>query len=263
MGARLLINEEACYGGADNATAILAAKHLDMATAEYQHGAVSAGHDAYNFAQAISASQAYRQTLPEYFLAYGSWWGQQINAPTKKLVVGNPNRIETLIGVPAKIGKPEQILVLGDGLDTPLYLTLCESLIAALGGTYQVVFRPHPFERAKIFSDHRSGFVGKVAIDFHSDIYTSFREAGVVISEVSTGLFEAIGLVARIFIWDTPKARFGYPAHPFQRFSDADELARRIRDEGEGRVSGQDIQSIWAPNWQRNYLEFIDEVLGE
>ena len=83
MGARLLIKEEACYGGADNACAILAARNLGMVSAEYQHGAVSSGHNAYNFAPAISSAKSYRKTLPDYFLAYGSWWAAQINAPVK------------------------------------------------------------------------------------------------------------------------------------------------------------------------------------
>eukprot|EP01041_Mallomonas_annulata_P033607 gene33607-56255_t len=95
-GARLLLKEEACYGGADNASAVIAARDLGMATAEYQHGAITFGHDAYNFAPAILESAAYRRTLPDYLLTYGQWWGEQVNAPVRKIAIGNPHRTETL-----------------------------------------------------------------------------------------------------------------------------------------------------------------------
>lgn len=260
MGARLLIKEEACYGGADNASAMLAAKHLGMVAAEYQHGAVSSGHIAYNFAEEISSAQAYRQTLPDYFLTYGSWWGEQINAPVKKIAIGNPHRAETLDVSSSVLAHSRKILILGDGIDTTVYLDLCARLAAMLESAVEVVFRPHPLERASVWARHPDGFVGKVRVDAHQDIYSSFRDAGAVVSEVSTGLFEAIGLVPKVFIWDTPKARFSFPVHPFQRFSDANELARLVLDESAGRVSTQQMESIWAPNWQRNYLDFIKKA---
>lgn len=261
VGARLLIKEEACYGSADNASAILAAKHLGVVTAEYQHGMVSTGHDAYNFAPAILNDHAYRQIFPDYFLTFGSWWGNQINAPVEKLAIGNPHRAQTLEVSSPIIVQGQQILVLGEGVETAAYLEFCERIAVALAGTHEVVFRPHPLQRASVWDKYPAGFVGKIRVDSHQDIYSSFREAGVVVGEASTGLFEAIGLVPKIFIWDTPKARFSYPTHPFHRFSDVNELAQLIRDESAGRVNDQQMESIWAPNWQRNYLDFIEMAI--
>ena len=262
-GARLLIKEEGCYGGPDNASAILAAKHLGMVTAEYQHGAVSSGHTAYNFAPAVSGSHAYRQTLPDFFLTYGSWWGEQVNAPVKKIAIGNPHLAETLGVATALQPQAGRILVLGDGIETSLYLGLCERLVALLCNTHEVVFRPHPLERSSVWTKYPDGLLGKVRIDTHQDIYSSLRESGAVVSEVSTGMFEAVGLTPKVFIWDTPKSRFSIPEHPFQRFSNADELAHLVRDESAGRVSVQQLEKVWAPNWQRNYLEFIEQMVPQ
>lgn len=262
-GARLLIKEGACYGGAHNAAAVLAARHLGMVIAEYQHGAVSLGHDAYNYSPTVSNDVEYRKILPDYFLTYGSWWGEQINAPVKKIAVGNPHRTETLDFSSPVRSLGRQILILGDGIETLIYLELCERLAAALGNAAEVIFRPHPLERVKVWAKHPDGFVGDVRIDANPDIYNSFREAGSVVSEVSTGLFEAIGLVPKVFIWDTPKARFAFPVHPFQGFSDANELARLVVDDSAGQVSTQQIESIWAPNWKRNYLDFIEQVVRQ
>lgn len=262
MGARLLIKEEACYGGADNAAAILAAKHLGMVTAEYQHGAVSAGHDAYNFAPAISNALAFQQILPESFLVYGSWWGEQINAPVKKISIGNPHRSEKLNFSSSMLVPAQKILILGDGIETTVYLDLCERLTTLLKGEVEVVFRPHPLERARVWARYPDGFIGKVRIDVHQDMYSSFQEVGAVVSEVSTGLFEAIGLVPKVFIWDTPKARFSYPVHPFQGFEDASELAMLVLDDNAGLVSTQQMESIWASNWRSNYLNFIGKAFN-
>lgn len=263
MGARLLIKEEACYGGADNAAAILAAKHLGMVTSEYQHGAVSAGHDAYNFGPSILNAFAFQQILPDYFLTYGSWWGDQINAPVKSVSIGNPHRTEALNASSSFLAHGQKILILGDGIDTAVYLDLCESLSAFLMGKVEVMFRPHPLERARVWAKYPDGFVGKVRVDAHPDMYSSFRESGAVVSEVSTGLFEAIGIVPKVFIWDTPKARFSFPVHPFQGFSNASELAQLVLDENAGRVSTQQVESIWAPNWKRNYLKFIEKAVEQ
>jgi hypothetical protein len=261
MRTRLLIKEGACYGGADNACAMLAARNLSIITAEYQHGAISSGHDAYNFAPAIFNSEAYRKTLPDYFLAYGSWWAEQIDAPVKKIAIGSPHRTE-ILRTSGNIfsTKKTNYLVLGDGVETELYLELCERLTITIGSVGEVVFRPHPLERVKVFAKYPSGFVGQVRIDSNQDIYSSFLTCLAVISEVSTGLFEAIGLVPKIFIWNTQKARFGYPVHPFQSFSDAEQLGQLVLDEIAGRVSAERIETIWAPQWQENYLEFIKKV---
>lgn len=262
-GVKLLIKEEACYGGADNAAAVLAARHLGMVSAEYQHGAVSLGHDAYNYSYAVSNDLEYRKILPDYFLTYGSWWGEQINAPVKKIAVGNPHRTETLNFSTSELNQGRNILILGDGIETTLYLELCDRLACALGSAAEVVFRPHPLERVSVLTKYPEGFLGKVRIDSHQDIYSSFRESVAVVSEVSTGLFEAIGLVPKVFIWDTAKARFSYPVHPFQGFSDVNELARLLLDDNAGRVDAQQIDSIWAPNWQKNYLGFIERALRQ
>lgn len=262
MEARVLLKEEACYGGADNASAMIAAKDLGMVTAEYQHGAISAGHDAYNFAPTISSDPRFKKILPDYLLTYGTWWGERVNVPVEKIAIGNPHRTESVIvSLPTALHS-RKILILGDGIDTTVYLDLCERLCNLLKGHFDVVFRPHPLERSGVWARNPSGFVGQASLDTHQDIFSSFRDAGVVISEVSTGLFDAIGLVPRVFIWDTPKARFSFPEHPFQRFNDADHLARLVQDETLGRVSIRDINRIWEPNWKTNYLSFIEKQLN-
>ena len=92
--AKIFIRECACYG-ADSSVANVVARELGIVTAEYQHGSISSGHDAYNFSETLCSSEEYKKTLPQYFLGYGKWWNEQINAPMIKLNIGNPDRTES------------------------------------------------------------------------------------------------------------------------------------------------------------------------
>ena len=259
LGARLVVKEEACYGGADNAAIMLAARHLGIRTAEYQHGLISAGHDGYNFAAALRESAAFADILPESFLTYGSWWGSQINAPVAKIAVGHPHRSETL-RLKQRTARQRSILVLGD-LETDLYLELCGRIARACAPEYKVVFRPHPLARSSISPRVVAVHAGRVVLDANADIYDSFLESEAVVGEVSTGLFEAIGLVDHIFVWDTAKSRFAIPIHPFTRFTDAAELPGLLADPDAGQMHQEAAEAVWAPQWQANYVRFIEGAL--
>lgn len=246
-----------CYGPA--ASLIAAAKSMGICTAEYQHGAISAGHDAYNFAPAIQNSAIYKRTLPEYFLGYGKWWNDQINAPVQKLAIGNPHRGAKISSLNSeRKDVKSDLLILSDGIEFNLYLELARSLrghAEAMG--LRVVLRPHPLERTAAFQMtgiEEAGFV----IDRNSDIYQSLNTAHTVISEVSTGLFEAVGIVKRILIWDTPKSRFGYPSHPFETFDSIEALLDKLSGVDD-LVFKEKFKSedIWAENWELNFNNFL------
>lgn len=256
VGARLVIKEEACYG--QSTSLIEAAKTMGIVTAEYQHGAISKGHDAYNYSEVLQKSKIIHKFLPEYFLGYGKWWNNQINAPVKKLAIGNPYR--SLMLNKLKMNDFNKILVLGDGADAEDYLLLSVEISKITNGRVGVVFRPHPLEVAYVRERFKGKDITGVSIVSDGSIYDAFYGASVVVGEVSTGLFEAIGLVDKIFRWDTPKARFAYPDHPFDTFTDVSELAEKIRDPRAGRVSLETVDEIWAPNWQENYRSFLEQV---
>jgi hypothetical protein len=256
---RLLLVEEGCYG---HMAIINATAHENgVPVAEFQHGMVSRGHDGYNIAPFLAASEAYRHTLPDYFLSYGSWWNAQFNAPVGKVIIGNPHRTALLEqSMPPWSGR-RNILVLGDGIETELYLQFCHELAKLLSDSYCVIFRPHPLERHRILGMREPVSEG-FTIDHVSDIYLSLAEAHAVIAEVSTGLFDAVGLVDRIFVWNTAKSRFSLPEHPFSSFHSAPDLARKLLDfHGDGPPS-VDPEEIWASDWQPRFKGFIDGVFS-
>ncbi len=102
--------------------------------------------------------------------------------------------------------------MLSDGIDFPLYLALAQGIApAARSLGWRVVLRPHPLERTAVAAQYGER-VGDVAIDRAGELYASLAAAHAVVSEVSTGLFEAVGVALdEVFLWDTAKSRLRRP----------------------------------------------------
>lgn len=252
---KVLLVVAGCYGPLS--ALIAAAKDMGITTAEYQHGAVSAGHDAYNFAPSIVKSVEYKKTLPDYFLGYGTWWNEQINAPIEKIAIGNPHRESKLSMLEEQYVSQDKVLVLSDGIEFGNYMEFALRLSVLLEKQgLRVCIRPHPLERttvrAKYGQQHH-----QVEIDQNGDIYTSMQQAYAIVSEVSTGLFEAVGIVSHIYVWDTPKANFGYPNHPFSPVSTPEMLFDLLNGAKPDQGKELDIESIWMPHWKLNYKKFL------
>ena len=264
LGTRLLLKEEACYGHSSIENQV--AHENNITVAEFQHGSISAGHDSYNFSDSICKSSEYAKVLPDYLLSFGAFWSSQINAPIKHVYIGNPHRTQKLKKI-NRLKKKTDILVLGDGIETNKYLSLCEKLAKYfLDKNYRIIFRPHPLERTKFVDKQK---INNVYIEYECDLYQAFESAKVLISEVSTGLFESIGIVDRIILWKTEKTDFYYPySLPFDSFYNIDELLANIllidEDENDfGKTPSASINDIWANNWEENYVKFLNEVLSK
>lgn len=256
---KVLVGSSGCYG--IHAPLLMAAHDLGIVTAEYQHGAISEGHDAYNFADTILESEDYRRILPQYLLTYGDWWGQHVGAPVEKVSIGYPARAFKLADRDSQPGKRNQILLLSDGVEFELYLDLARAIAAAVAGRgLEVVVRPHPNERSAVIAAYGGGVDG-VSFDTSPDIYSAFLSAHSVISEVSTGLFEAVGLVERIVLIDSAKARFCYPDHPYAVARSVAEVVDIVTSADRGRPS-VDADQLWAPDWRGNFCSFLSDKAG-
>ena len=259
-GFKLLLKEDACYGG-NGVPVIYAAKLNNIPVAEYQHGAISKGHDAYNVADALLRNKSFRKVLPDYLLTYGNWWSKQTNLPIKKIAIGNPHLTQSTMGMVRGSLSRNKVLILGDGIETDLYLELASrscSFWENQGLT--VVFRPHPLERNRV---RTMELPRGVILDAQPDIYPSLMESRVVISELSTGLFEAIGLSDAVLLWGTEKSRFAFPEIPFKSFSNIDELETISKFDNTYTEDSNSIPAseLWKPNWKQNYNDFVENVV--
>ncbi|MBT8495758.1 MAG: hypothetical protein KJO07_22100 [Deltaproteobacteria bacterium] len=250
LGTRLALVEEGCYG--HMAVFNTVAHRHDITIAEFQHGWVSPGHDAYNFGAIVRESQAFRDALPDVFLGFGDYGNQLFNAPIEKLAIGNPHRSAELESIRRTERTTSQtILVLGDGIDTDGYLQTCREL-AELVPEWTIRFRPHPLERARVpAGDHN------FEIDPEPDIYASLASCECVVGEMSTALFEAAGITPRVLVWNTPKSRFTLGDHPFETFDDLRDLRACLVSPARGALPPATIDSIWAPDWRQRFREFV------
>lgn len=256
---QLILLEQACYGDYSPLNRI--AREMGIRVAEPQHGMVTAGHDAYCYAPILRDSSEYRLCLPHDFLGYGAWWNEQINVPVEKWVIGHPHYNEQRRSISFSTQTQGDVLLLSDGIEFPLYLMLAQELVKLLANRFRVVLRPHPLERAKIYRNYPDFRVGSVVIDANRDIYSSFASAYAVVGEVSTGLFEAVGIAGRVLIWETPKARFSYPQHPFFGFEDAQGLVNALDTDDQMKVQASEAD-FWADGWESNYQRYLANVLN-
>lgn len=252
---KLLLKEDGCFG--HSAAIITAARMAGVVTAEFQHGAVSAGHDGYNVAESLATNSGYLDSVPSYFLSYGTWWNDQINIPIEKIAVGNPHRASVL-SERVQSSSQTDLLILGDGIDTKKYLNFARDAVKiSEKAALRTVFRPHPFERGRITkSDLPVGCV----LDEKADIYDSFSTSHTVVSELSTGLFEAIGLAKCVLAWETDKARFAFPELPFPTFSSLEELELALLKKSAQEERIVSPKALWAENWETNYRRFVEQV---
>ena len=247
---RLALVEEGCYGrmAVFNATA----RRAGVTVAEFQHGMVTRGHDAYNVSPSLAVNDRDRLSQPNAFLSYGSWWNEQFNAPVlSRIAIGSPHRTAALRARIAERPR-ESVVVLGDGFETQAHLDLCDQLAEVLPAPMRVVFRPHPRERTKV-SD-----MNATPVDDEPDLYSTFAGAAAVVAEASTALFEAVGLVPLVAVWDTSKSRFYLGPHDFPRISHADDLVALLA-QGVGKEPAR-ASETWAPDWERRFRAYLDHV---
>lgn len=244
-------------------TLIMAARASGIVSAEFQHGAIAPGHDGYNFAPSLCNCKTYQQSLPEHFLSYGKWWHGGINSPINMVAIGNPHRDQQIAHSTKISAGGKNVLLLSDGIDFHLYLQLAREIAEPLGAMgLRVMIRPHPIERSAIRSKYGTRIDETVGLDPHEDLYASLRSCHAVVSELSTGLFEAAGIARKLFVWDTPKARFCFPTLPFAGFSSAEALIQLLKMDGAGELSLEMVEAFWASNWQVNYSAFLERHAG-
>jgi hypothetical protein len=242
------------------AAPIQIAHAMGIPVVEYQHGACGGGQPEYNFAPVVRDSSEYRRTLPDYFLSYGRWWTERINAPMQSVAVGNPHRTESLgrLRATAETGDRFDVLMIAKLGEPARYLTLASDLDRLTGGRLRIGLRPYPSELQFAGGQQR---IGRIHIDANRDFYTSLIRAEVVVSGPSTTLVEALGVARRVFIWEEAGAGFKYPDPLFERFTTAAELADKLTAPPDPSLQLPASEDVWAPDWRGRYAAFLAPFL--
>ncbi len=260
---KVVFLEDASYGG--RSYILKWAKARNIITIEPQHGMVSKNQAAYNYGTAILNSCVYKKYLPDYFLTYGKYWKKSINLPVKKITIGNPNYSENTkkISLDNQDKTKMKILIISDSANPDIMKKIVIEISSIVNNNkYDISFRPHPSELPIIENIYSELLVrDTIKIDTEKDVYLSLSNTDLVIGQISTALFEAIGICRYIFAIDQPITDLHVPQNIIKRFSNVKELINIIQtyNSEDNKVNKG---YIWEPNWKANYQNFMNNLIG-
>lgn len=231
------------------------AKQEKIKIIEIQHGLITKDADIINYASKLLVDPRLKAACPDIFLSFGEWWNTQTNIPfSNKTAIGSMQRDRNK-GIRSAIQKT--ILIVGGGNRTEDYFVLAEHLLSKFSKQYSIVFRPHPIEKNIAQSISRNH--PNVSLDVNDSVYRTLGDSAVVLGEVSTVLFEAIGIVDKIIIWKTQYSNSIFQEYPFPSFTDFSELDRIIEDDnGKTVINDHDYWEQNAVEKFKNYVMNLD-----
>lgn len=234
---------------------LLRARKEGIFTADLQHGAFEYGNLLYCYSPEFLKNCDMQKFCPDFFLSYGEWWHKQTNIPfKKKVVLGNPQRDLRLASIKKEKDK-KLILFIGEAHNTDDYLDLAQKVAEKFVRKWEVIFRPHPVER--LYATQIEKKYSGVRIDYNHDLYQELEQAYAVISEMSTVLFEAIGLSKRIIVWRTQYSKNWMADNPFEEFESLDELYKLMQADNEVNYSQE---MFWNKDFSINYRRFVKKL---
>jgi len=219
---------------------------------------VNKAHENYNFSSLIRQNEEYKLFLPDDFLAYGREWSTSINGPFIKHNIGNPYQSQNFS---KKIKKNDikKILLVSDGININMLANLSKKIFTLLKN-YQVFIRPHPIERHSFKKSLK--LYKHIKIDNEENIYKSLLDKDVVISEMSTVLYDSINIVPKIFILRTEKSKFAIPTHPFNEVKNINELVKKINSNKKFNIK-ININKYFSKDWEKNYNTYIKKFISK
>lgn len=228
------------------------AKEQGLIIAELQHGIISSSSFICNYGQAVKETKDFYWLSPEYYLAYGEYWGMQTGIGWQVIPIGNPMREKKISSL-----KPEEkeiVLVIGCANATEEHIQLAKRIEEKLT-KYTVLFRPHPSERIEA---ERINTRYNVQLDLSEDVYSILSRTHILVSDISTVAYEAIGIVDYVFMRETPMTMEAFPDHPFIGFSEVEDLIDKIRNTTEWNC---EEGKIWSSNSGNRYVSFIKQFM--
>mgnify|MGYP000989724058 CR=1 FL=1 len=230
-------------------------KEYGIKTIEVQHGYVGPEDYAYNYPESNKA-QIIKQYLPDYFLTFGQYWGEQIRTPSRVVPVGNPT-LNNFINVSQKetFIKPKTILVVSQGTVTYKMVRITKYLSQKLPN-YTIIFKLHPGEVPFTYRYEDLMKYSNVQIKTYDNIYSLIATSEIIVGYNSTTLFESVAFSGkRIFILnnDFIPDSLGY------KFSSCQELCDAILD-GESGYPSAPPSYFWEPNWEEKISSFLNRL---
>jgi len=256
---KLLQIDGASYGGIWSYV-IRWARAAGIPVAEFQHGYIGHDHYAYNYAASM-ADSIYRDGLPDYLLTFGQYWADSICTPSQKVVIGSPRMSGYCLADTPPAGTP-YVLLASTGVGPDFYRSVVQGLLSTLPAGFEVRFRPHPGERQMAAVNYAALFTDtRIRLDTEPDVYRSMAGAALVVGDITTLMFEAVGLGVPTRVIDCDIARNRMPTSIFQ-FLDYAEVPELLHGRvADSRPDSKVRTQVWASDWQARYQDFVAQFL--
>ncbi|TWX71927.1 hypothetical protein ESZ36_01465 [Colwellia demingiae] len=178
---------------------IASAKHLDIKTAELQHGQTNRYHMYYSYPEGVVYNK--NLTIPDTFLSFSEHW-HTINYPVKnKISIGNSLFKNMNMNDTPRSG--QSLLVISNGTFAPDLIPLIKSLATKLPDI-PVVFKLHPQQKGHEREEAKQVFLGLPNVEIICTEKTTpelLNEASAVIAIQSTVVYEALQLGVKVFLY--------------------------------------------------------------
>ncbi len=253
---KLAIVENASYS--QNAILNYVLHNFGTCVAEPQHGIISKGHRNYNFSSLIRNNNEYKMFLPDDFLSYGKYFSESINSPLKMYNIGSPYRTQNKPKENKKY-KGKKILLVSNGINLNTLPKLAKKLFFLLNKKYEIIIRPHPMEK-NINMYENNKFSRFFKIDSEKNLYKSLKDKAIVISEMSTVLYDALNIVPKILMMRTKKSVFNLPNHPFEETKNLEQLIKKIKSD-KHYYNKVELNKYFKNNWKQNFQKYIKKKL--
>lgn len=254
---KAVIVEDGSYGF-DKAVLFRLFRRYGVITMEHQHGLIAKNHPAYNYIEEIvDKKNLYHKYLPQYLVMFGDYWAKQASTPSTKIIWGFPYLHEKARS--SRNTKKINILVISDGTNPELVLSMCRALIkAGLNKHQPIVVKLHPGEVPWL--QERYGELlnlEKLEVKTYEPVYDLLPEAEYVIGFTSTVMIEAFAFGLRPYVYRTEYSRTMFEGVDFNYFDSVDELVGLLLH-GNSQIDDEsNISYYWAYGSVEHYKEFF------
>jgi hypothetical protein len=255
---KIIFLEDASYGS--RAHILLAAKKYKIPVVELQHGFVNEEHIAYNLGKGILEDKFSKLFYPDVYFSYGQFWKESINTPSKVVNIGNPYLEEQIneVSIIPRDNDKKTILFLSSAVAISESIDFLSALkIIADSYGYAVRFRPHPLERLSVKDKYSALFGIGIVMSEDIPLYNDLSNADIIISEISTALFEALALKDKVHFLFMSSYTKSYINDKIKIPQvDCDTIADIFKKQD----APNDINYFWEANWKHNFERELKNI---
>lgn len=233
------------------------ARKYSIKIIEVQHGVVGKLHVAYNYKQSSGL-----QTVPDYFLAWGSYWvdGARMPMPKENIkMVGFPY-LDSFKKQNDILRKPKQLVIISQMSQKIAHFA---QEMAMRLPDYTIVFKAHPTEYKVVGEKYpKLATYQNITIiaDDKKSLYTLFQESSYVFGVYSTALIEAIAFCDAIFVIKLPGWElFENLSNTFNFIDSADEAAKAIEEQKYISAS-KDLEKYFVQDAITKTCRFLEDI---